>query len=216
MLQMYYLPTHVFSKKEKYFEETAMALACDTDKLLTASTTTPRAVLPILLSIKRNKCRLLPAVARKNELQSKLWSRKRRRRIAAVEHHRRPDQLLFKLQLHQHKRPAGAYRPPAVLRARGSAQERHPAGDALPGDRQPRGRRFRQSAPPSLRSKGLCSRSAPSDSGRGAACDCVSPVALARPLRPQRNQAHPQMSEQPRSRLRLLQSRALESTVSTR
>lgn len=213
---MYYLPTHVFSKKEKSFEETAMALACDTDKLLTASTTTPRAVLPILLSIKRNKCRLLPAVARKNELQSKLWSRKRRRRIAVVEHHRRPDQLLFKLQLQQHKRPAGADRPSAVLRARGSAQERRPAGDALSGDRQPRGRCFRKSAPPSLRSKGLCSRAATGDSGRGAASDCVSPVALERPLRPQRNQTHPQMSEQPRSRVRLLQSRALESTVSAR
>lgn len=192
-----------------------MALACDTDKL-TASTTSPRAVLPILLSIKRNKCRLLPAVARKSELPSKLWSRKRRRRVAVVDHDRRPHQLLFKLQLQQHKRPSGAHHPSAVSRTRGPAKERHPAGDALSGDRQPRGRCLRKSAPPSLRSKGLCSRPTSGDSGRGAASDCVSPVALERPFRPQRNQTHPQMSKQPRSRVRLLQSRALESPMSAR
>lgn len=192
-----------------------MALACDTDKL-TATTTAPRAVLPILLSIKRNKCRLLPAVARKNELPSKLWSRTRRRRVAVVDHDRRPHQLLFKLQLQQHKRLTGAYRPPAVPRPRGPAQERHPAGDALSGDRQPRGRCLRKSALPTIRPKGLCTRPTSGDSGRGAASDCVSSVALERPLRPQRNQTHPQLSKQPRSRVRLLQSRSLESTMSAR
>lgn len=220
MLQMYYLRTHVFSKQEKEFADPAMEIARDNinEFRIAAPTSTSRAVLPnrTILSIsKRNKCRKLLLPAAKSKLSSKLWSRKRRRKLAAVvDGRRRPPQLLYKLQFQQYNR---FERAKVFPRAHESAKERQSIRDAVSGDR----RRIvvgrfvvRQGA--SLSADRLRSRSTSDDSRRGAAGHRVPAVALGRPGRSQRDQAHPQVSQRKRSHLCLLQSSPLESIVSAR
>lgn len=224
MLQMYYLRTHVFSKQEKEFVETAMANARDDihEFRITAPTTpSSRAVLPsrTILSIsKRNKCRklLLPAAAAKAKLSSKLWSRKRRRKLTAVVDDCRLAKLLYKLQFQQYNRFARSRRTPVVSCAHESAKERQSVGDAVSSDRRrPLVERcVGQGAP--IPADGLRPRTASNDSRRGAAGHRLSTVALERLVRSQRNQAHPEMSQRERSHLCLLQSSSLESIMSAR
>jgi hypothetical protein len=212
MLQMYYLRTDVFSKKKEEFVETAMAFACDHEFRLTAPTTSPRAVLPIrsiLSTSKRNKCRklLLPAAARKTQLPSKLWSRKRRRRLAAVVDNGHSAELLCKLKFQQYNRSAGY--ASAVPHAHGSAEERQSIRDSVPGDRRPQ---ITSSVP----ANGLCARSTSAHTRRRAPSHRLSPVAMERFVRSQRHQAHTEMPQRKRPHLRLLQSRSLESSLSIR
>lgn len=219
---MYYLRTHVFSKQEKEFVETAMAFACDIHQFsITASTTTPspRAVLPVrsILSIsKRNKCRkLLRTSAGKAELSPKLWSRKRRRKLAAVIDNCRSQKLLFKLNLQQYNRFIRSRCAPDVSSFDESAKERQSTRDLVHGDRWSSIDRCleQQSTFPSLSANGLCSGSASVNSRRRAASHRLPSLALERSLRSQRDPTRAQMSQRKRSHLRVLQSRSLESSI---
>lgn len=191
-----------------------MAFACDIHEFRITAPTPPGAVRPIrsiLSTSKRNECRqlLLPAATEQAELSSKLWSRKRRRKLAAVVHNRRTAKLLYKLKFQQHNRPIRPRRAPAVSRTNESAKERQSAGNAVPG-----GRRWKRRQ--TISADGLRSGSASNDSRRRAASHRVSSLAMGRPGMFQRDQADTQVSQRARSHLRLLQSRSLESSLSSR
>lgn len=221
MLQMYYLRTDVFSKQEKQFEETAMALACDDIHELTASTTPPGAAAArsILSISERNECRklLLSAATGKSQLSSKLWSRKRRRKLTAIDDNCRSEKLLFKLQFQQYNRFIGSRHTSDISSTNESVKERQSIRDIVPGDRRLTDDRCSvgQSSLPSISADGLRSRTPPTYSRRGAASHCLSPLAMGRSIRFKRNQTHTEVSQRKRPHLRLLQSRSLESIMST-
>lgn len=228
MLQMYYLRTHVFPKQEKEFVETAMAFACDIHEFsITANLSTPRAVLTsrsILSTSKRNKCRkLLPTSAGKSsgkaELQSKRWSRQRRRKLTLVDHHRRSSKLLYKLQHQQYNRPARSRNSSDVSYADEPVEERQSTGNVVPGDREFTSslvRSLEQNTSPSISTNGLCSSATSTNKQRRTSSYRMSSLALVRSLRLQRDQTHPQMSQRKRPNLRVLQSRSLESLMLNR
>jgi len=213
MLQMYYLRTNVLSKQKEEFVETAMAFACDIHELHNAA---PRAVLTvrsILSAGQRNQCReLLLSAERKAQLSSKLWSRKRRRKLTAAVDNGRASQLLFQLKFQQHHRSARPRHASVVPRAHESAEERQPAGNAVSGD----WRRWLRKAARPLPADRLRARTASSDLRRRAAGHRLSTVALERSLRSQRDPKGTKVSQRERPDLCVLQSSSLESLMSAR
>lgn len=223
MLQMYYLRTHVFSKQEKKFMETAMAFASDFNKFrITASTASPRAVLPsrsILSISKRNKRRklLLSLAAGKRELSSKLWSRKRRRRFLVVVDNCRSKELLYKLQHKQYNRLIGSRCASVVPSINEPIEERQSTGDVVPGHRFTSPNRCSQQViNSSLSANGLRLSPKTIDSRRRTASYCMSSVEMERSLRSQRDKTYTEMPQRKGSYLHLLQSRSLESSLPTR
>jgi hypothetical protein len=116
LLLSMYLPTDVFQQKEQS-KKKAMAFACDFDIQLTATkrdTATPRALFPPRISIlkQRSKYRKLllsttsttTSSSRESKLFSKLWCRKRRRKLPIIINDGSAPQLLLKLKFLQYKR----------------------------------------------------------------------------------------------------------------
>lgn len=196
-----------------------MALASDINELIA-----PRAVFPTssILSIgTRNKRRklLLPstAAAVKSKLPSKLRTRKRRRKLAALDDNRRTKKLLCKFQFQQYNRLARSKYPSIVPCTNESAKEGQSIRDIVPGNRRIIiDRCCEQSSPSSISANGLCSRSTSNDSRGRAASRCMPLMAMERPLRSQRDKTRPQMSQRKGSHLCLLQSRSLEPVMSAR
>lgn len=222
---MYYLRTHVFSKQEKEFVETAMAFACDINEFrITASTAaSPRAVLTsrsILSTTKRNERRklLLSPTARKTKLSSKLWSRKRRRKFVTFNDNCCSEKLLYKLQFQQYKRFIRSRNATAVPWINESIKERQSTRDIVPGDRMwiVVDRCSKQNTSSTLSANGLCPSSACFDSRSRTTSYCMPSLEMERSRRSQRNQASTEVPQRKRPHLCLLQSRSLESTLSTR
>lgn len=217
---MYFLRTHVFSKQEKKFMETAMAFACDFDKfLITASTASPRAVLPNRSILSRKL--LLSSTAGKSELLSELWSRTRRRKFFIILDNCRPKKLLFKLQHQQYNRLVGSRytSTSTVPRSDESIKERQSTRDIVSGNRKfIIGRRCsKQNISSSLSAYRLCSSSTSTRSRqRAVRSNSLSSLEMERPYRLQRDKVHTEMSQRKGSHLCVLQSSSLESCVPTR
>lgn len=182
-----------------------MAVACETGKF-NAPTTLPNR--SILSASKRDMCRklLLSTDARKNELSSKLWSCERGSAFALLHNNCSPSEML--LQFQQYERLIRIQHAPIVSSFIEAIEERQSTRDIVSS-----GRWIKTI---SLPANGLCSRSTSTHSRRRAASDCMSYLALDGSLRSQRDQTNTQMSQREGSRLCLLQSRALESIMSTR
>lgn len=207
---MYYLRTaNVFPVKKEKPVETAVAIAGDVHQLHAVA---PSAhIRSILSAVQRDQLS-----ARQTQLQSKLWSRKRRRKLTALVDHRRVAQLLRQLQHQQHHRSAGSRCASTLPRPHESAEERQPAGDAVRRYRRRLVGRFRRQTFASISANRLRAGAASAHSRRRAASHRLPLMAMERSVRCQRHQADTEVPQRQGSDLRLLQSRSLESTLSTR
>lgn len=227
MLPMRYLRTHVFSKQEKEFVETAMAFACQYNIKFHIFLNTPtslsaeshRTIRRILSRCTGTKCRklLLSATALPT---GKLF--KRRRKLVALLDHLCVKKLLYKYfirQQYRSNRSASASYVPCISRQTERSSIRrvvpsHRLYERLTKHQFPS--TTRSTSPFKINSNGLCTSAEKFNIRRRTPSNSMSHLALARLAKSGRYQKNSIMSQRTRSNLCMLQSSPLESAIKDR
>lgn len=217
---MYYLRTDVFSKQKEKLLQTVMESASNVNDTLASPTATvpvcSRSILSIVQRDKRHKLLHLFAATRETKSSPKLI-RFNRLRAKLQYLPIRSKKLLCKFQLGKHNGFTKRWSLSVVPFTHASAEKGKSMRSVVSSCRGIVDRcSIKQVIAAAPSSDKLCTRSTSETSRRGTTGHCLSTVALERSLRSQRTSSYSQMSQRKRPNLRVLQSRTLESTMSTR
>lgn len=242
MLPMRYLRTHVFSKQEKEFVETAMAFArqfnIEFHIFLNTPTSIPseshRTIRRILSRSTGTKCRnlLLPAATATTttmptrKLFEELRVRKRRRKFASLYDNVCVKKLLYKYFINKQYR-SNRSTPISPVSCFNRQTKRSSIRCLVPSNRKrrvcdigstkPKQQQFPSPGPsPTTNTNGLCTSAAYYNTRRRTASNSLSHLAMGRLAKSGRYQKNSIMSQRTRSNLRMLQSSSLESAIQDR